>query len=262
MIPREGQPWRFGGKELLSASSLDLYDFEARLYDPALGRFLQPDPMAEKYYDVSPYCYCADNPVAYVDPDGKLPNFIVGALIGAAADYAAQVTVNVLQGKTIGKAFTEVDGKSILCSAAMGAMGAGIGSSVSKMLNAGKVVTAVAEAGSQAVVAGSSSVVEQYVSNGKINPYEVGAEMAVSALGSMAGSIGKQVARTKDAVKTAERQLDHAVRVAGNNPRPSRAAKVAEATQKLESIGDREKGFAEAIATVSLSPVKEFVNYK
>ena len=41
------------------------------MYDPSLGRFMSVDPLSEKYYSISPYVYCADNPVKHVDPDGK-----------------------------------------------------------------------------------------------------------------------------------------------------------------------------------------------
>jgi uncharacterized protein RhaS with RHS repeats len=47
-----------------------LYDFIARGYDPVTGRFLTPDPLAEKYYSISPYAYCGNNPVRYIDPTG------------------------------------------------------------------------------------------------------------------------------------------------------------------------------------------------
>jgi hypothetical protein len=38
-------------------------------------RFTTPDPLAEKYYSVSPYAYCSNNPVKYIDPDGRLVKF-------------------------------------------------------------------------------------------------------------------------------------------------------------------------------------------
>jgi RHS repeat-associated protein len=63
------QPYKFGGKELDTDHGLYWHDFEARYL--ADGRFLTPDPMAEKYYSVSPYVYCAGNPVRYVDPTGQ-----------------------------------------------------------------------------------------------------------------------------------------------------------------------------------------------
>ncbi len=45
-------------------------DFGARQYSPVLSRWLVPDPLGEKYYDVSPYAYCAGDPVNLVDPGG------------------------------------------------------------------------------------------------------------------------------------------------------------------------------------------------
>ena len=58
--------WRFTGQEWSEA--LGLYDYGARLYDPALGRFLAPDPSDET---PSPYMYVGGNPVTLVDPDGE-----------------------------------------------------------------------------------------------------------------------------------------------------------------------------------------------
>ena len=64
------QPYKYGTKELDRQNGLDLYDFEARQQDPMLGRFTTIDPMSEKYYSISPYAYCAGNPVLYGDPSG------------------------------------------------------------------------------------------------------------------------------------------------------------------------------------------------
>ena len=65
------QPNKYGSKELDRTNGLDLYDSEARWYDSLLGRTTTMDPLAEKYYSISPYAWCAGNPVKYVDPDGN-----------------------------------------------------------------------------------------------------------------------------------------------------------------------------------------------
>ena len=65
------QPYKYNGKELDRMNGLDWYDYGARHMDGALGRFTTMDPMCEKYYGISPYAYCANNPVNLVDPDGR-----------------------------------------------------------------------------------------------------------------------------------------------------------------------------------------------
>ena len=62
--------WRFGGKEEQDASFGIAYsDFGARLYDRSAA-WTAIDPLAEKYYSVSPYAYCHDDPVLLTDFDG------------------------------------------------------------------------------------------------------------------------------------------------------------------------------------------------
>ena len=58
-------------KEFEQFESIDWYDNEARFYDPLLVRFTTPDPLALSYPSLSPYAYCANNPVCNVDLDGK-----------------------------------------------------------------------------------------------------------------------------------------------------------------------------------------------
>ena len=64
--------WLFSGKESQSFLSADipLLDFGARMYDPATARWTAIDPMAEKYYSVSPYAYCLGNPIENIDVHG------------------------------------------------------------------------------------------------------------------------------------------------------------------------------------------------
>ena len=64
------QPYKYNGKELDRMHGLDLYDYGFRQYDPVVPMFTQQDPMAEKYYHLSPYVYCGNNPVNYVDLHG------------------------------------------------------------------------------------------------------------------------------------------------------------------------------------------------
>ena len=58
-------------------------DFGARIYDSRLGRWLSRDPLAEKYPNASPYNFALNNPVAAIDPDGKLVIFVNGYRLAA-----------------------------------------------------------------------------------------------------------------------------------------------------------------------------------
>ena len=63
---------RFCGKEELSMHGFNMYDSGARLQYTLVPRFSTMDPLLEKYYDISPYVYCANNPVRFIDPTGMI----------------------------------------------------------------------------------------------------------------------------------------------------------------------------------------------
>ena len=65
------QPYKYNGKELDTKKGLNWYDYGARHYDAALGRFATVDPSSESYYETSPYAYCYNNPIKHIDPNGK-----------------------------------------------------------------------------------------------------------------------------------------------------------------------------------------------
>ncbi|MDD4712327.1 MAG: toxin TcdB middle/N-terminal domain-containing protein [Bacteroidales bacterium] len=62
-------PYKFNAKELDEETGL--YYYGARYMDPRTSVWLSVDPLAEKYPRVSSYVYCHDNPVKYIDPDGR-----------------------------------------------------------------------------------------------------------------------------------------------------------------------------------------------
>ena len=78
------QPYKYNSKELDRENGLDWYDFAARRLDPMLTRFATPDPKCEHYYSLSPYTYCAANPIRFTDPTGQR---IITSIDGTAYEY-------------------------------------------------------------------------------------------------------------------------------------------------------------------------------
>jgi RHS repeat-associated protein len=74
-------PYTFSGKEKDTETGYSY--FGARYYDSGLSMWLSVDPMSDKYPSMSPYNYCANNPVILVDPDGK-EVFLLGELANIA----------------------------------------------------------------------------------------------------------------------------------------------------------------------------------
>ena len=72
------QWYKYNGKEFDRTHGLDWYDYGARFMGPDIGRFTTIDPLAEKYYSISPYVYCKNNPVKHFDPDGREVRYGLG----------------------------------------------------------------------------------------------------------------------------------------------------------------------------------------
>ena len=69
--------------------------FGARTYDPFSCTFLQPDPLADSYHPLSPYAYCAGNPINLTDPDGRIIPQLVGGVMGATVNFTGQILGNM-----------------------------------------------------------------------------------------------------------------------------------------------------------------------
>ncbi|MBR5183536.1 MAG: RHS repeat-associated core domain-containing protein, partial [Bacteroidales bacterium] len=76
--PAANNRYKFNGKEEQTIGGLNLLDYGARMYDTKTARWLVQDPLAEKYYSFSAYNYCVNNPVKFVDSDGR--KIVIGNL--------------------------------------------------------------------------------------------------------------------------------------------------------------------------------------
>ncbi|MEO1417827.1 MAG: DUF6443 domain-containing protein, partial [Bacteroidota bacterium] len=70
VISPENQ-YLYNGKELQDELNLGWYDYGARMYDPTVGRWNGVDELAELYLESSTFTYVINNPISYIDPDGR-----------------------------------------------------------------------------------------------------------------------------------------------------------------------------------------------
>ena len=117
--------YKYNNKELQTDHDLHWLDYGARMYD-SRGRagWWTPDPLAEKYYSVSPYVYCANNPINAIDPDGRFVWFIplIKGAVGAVIDASAQVTVSMANGQSFGQSLSNIDYTSVVASGVTSAL--------------------------------------------------------------------------------------------------------------------------------------------
>jgi len=109
------QAYRFGGKEQNQELGLEWYDFGARNYDASIGRWMNLDPLAELMRRHSPYTYAFDNPIFYLDPDGRMTfgSSTVGDLTSGFRPQTSGVTFSEFDADKVEGASSNLVGNSI-----------------------------------------------------------------------------------------------------------------------------------------------------
>ena len=196
--------FRYNSKEEQSSlyptavrNAISYIDYGARQYDPVLGRWFAQDPLSEKYYSISPYAFCGNNPVRYEEIDGEdWVDKAVGYFIGGAtnlvpgtgfmrdwytpdnsADYNSALRRTDNAAATLGVGMQKVGTGTMAAGGAVAATGVGItvSSAGAGVIVGGPAVAVGAEiAGAGAATAVTGTMLVMNASKNKSDGYERG----------------------------------------------------------------------------------------
>jgi len=211
----------------------------ARYYNPNVARFLSVDPgrdndpSAPQSWNL--YAYVRNNPVNRTDPDGRLANWAVGALIGGGAEYGVQLVSNLIGGGGL-RSFIDVDGRKIAASAALGAATSG--------LSGLKIAGQGLSLGTRALISAAGNLgeaqVHATVDGEALATSKLVTSLGTGGLGEVAAAGGQQLARQLGSVTV--RKLEHDAKKLANiaatgRPRAAQADRAAAAAERAAQYG-------------------------
>ena len=186
-----------------------MYDYGARWYDAAIGRWTAFDKLAEdpNQIDKSPYAYTWNNPVNLNDPDGNCPNCLT-ALVGAAVQGGIELGGQLLSGKSL----REVDWADVGVEAAKGAL---------KGSGAGILLSTTVEIGGSLAKATIDVSVDQGVESVYNGKKSIGAAVVDGATDLAGGKVGKGVSNVStkavnQTVKSADKTASSLTKATNN----------------------------------------------
>jgi len=193
-----GSRFRYTGQIALFEAKL--YHYKARIYDPALGRFLQTDPIRNKD-DFNLYTYVGNDPLDRTDPSGNCPSCLIGALVEVGFEAYTGELNNAFSQAFEGNfgALAVSAGKIGVASLSGGVSTVAAAKAVSivgkayEAANIGRVATAVAKVETVAAVQAASGAASKVATNaveGKPLGEGVGTAATVGAVVGTAGKYG------------------------------------------------------------------------
>jgi RHS repeat-associated protein len=236
------QRYLYNGKELQEGT--DWYDYGARMYDPAIGRWHVADKLADDLMqiDKSPYSYAWNTPVNLTDPDGNCP-WCVGAAIGFFVEVGSQIAANAATGKD----WNDIDWADVGISTAIGAATSGIGTLATagkvtvKTAQTLKVVAEVTEEVAQAAVDkkyGESTKVAGVNKDAAGAVVEATAGIVTSAVTGKVSEAASEIINngTNKTIKEADRTINRTAEGSANNTAAKNTKAEANSTKKGNEV--------------------------
>ena len=194
-------PYRFKG--YYYDEETGFYYISSRYYNPSICRFLSADilealEVQEDLYDKNRYAYCDNNPIMRVDIYGAIWHLVVGAAVGIATQFVADVGIGLMSGNSIGEVMGSLSAVDYVSAAVGGALAA-------------SGISAVGAIAANAALGGTTYLANCGYKGEKANVVDFG---AATVVGGIAGKIGGSgvngrklqgiYRRANDVIKTAK----------------------------------------------------------